>query len=291
MNIQARVESAITRETGETARLSHYSPCHGGSINESYRIELADGRIFFLKRNKRSASCPGMFELEFKALALLYESSTVRIPRPLVYADEFIVMEWFSEGAPAADWQSRLGQGLAQLHRSTRSARFGFESDNYLGTTLQPNNWSDSWLEFWQSRRLGFQLELFSQNTGRDDPLLKQGQRLLERLDRFLSEVDEPPVLLHGDLWSGNAAATENGEPIIYDPASYYGHREAEIAMMRMFGGFSGECEAAYAEEWPLAPGSEERIRLYRLYHELNHLNLFGRSYYDSCMSTIRSLV
>ncbi len=291
MQIQARVESAITRVTGETARLSHYSPCHGGSINQSYRIELADGRIYFLKSNARPGSCPDMFELEFKALNLLQESNTILIPRPLVYGDEFIVMEWFNEGAPAADWQSRLGRGLAQLHRSTQAARYGFESDTYLGTTLQPNSWSDSWMEFWKSRRLGFQLKLFSQKTDRDDPLLKRGQQLLDRLDQFLGDVNEAPVLLHGDLWSGNAAATESGEPVIYDPASYYGHREAEIGMMRMFGGFTVECEAAYAEDWPLEPGSEERIRLYRLYHELNHLNLFGRSYYDSCMTSIRSLV
>ncbi len=110
-------------------------------------------------------------------------------------------------------------------------------------------------------------------------------------LDVLLGEIDEAAVLLHGDLWSGNAAADEKGEPIIYDPASYYGHREAEIGMMRMFGGFGPRCEAAYDEVWPLTAGAEQRITLYRLYHELNHLNLFGSSYYQSCISTMESLL
>ena len=123
------------------------------------------------------------------------------------------------------------------------------------------------------------------------DPLLKNTENLLNKLDQLLSDVQEDAVLLHGDLWSGNAAAGESGEPIIYDPASYYGHREAEIGMMRLFGGFDAHCEAAYAEVWPLQPESEQRIALYRLYHEMNHLILFGQGYYESCLNTVKSLL
>jgi fructosamine-3-kinase len=144
---------------------------------------------------------------------------------------------------------------------------------------------------FWREQRLGWQLELFARKAGAEDPLVALGDRLLAKLDELLSGVDEPAVLLHGDLWSGNAAADENGQPIIFDPASYYGRREAEIGMMRLFGGFGPRCEAAYNESWPLADGAERRIPLYRLYHELNHLNLFGRSYYPACMATMESLL
>ena len=111
------------------------------------------------------------------------------------------------------------------------------------------------------------------------------------KLDDYLGDIYEAAVLLHGDLWSGNAAADERGEPIIYDPASYYGHHEVEIGMMRMFGGFGPVCEAAYEEIWPFEDGAEKRFALYRLYHELNHLNLFGHGYYESCLSTMKSLL
>ena len=114
---------------------------------------------------------------------------------------------------------------------------------------------------------------------------------MLEKLDEILDADREPAVLLHGDLWSGNAAANENGAPVIYDPASYYGHREAEFGMMRLFGGFGPRCEAAYQEVWPFQPGHDRRIEVYRLYHQLNHLNLFGRGYYAGCLDTVRQLL
>jgi fructosamine-3-kinase len=126
---------------------------------------------------------------------------------------------------------------------------------------------------------------------GSDDPLLTLGKMLLNQLDLLLTCEDEPAVLLHGDLWSGNAAANEKGEPVIFDPASYYGHREAEIGMMRLFGGFSRECEDAYQEVWPLQLGHDRRIEVYKLYHQLNHLNLFGNSYYNACLDTVRRLL
>lgn len=146
-------------------------------------------------------------------------------------------------------------------------------------------------MSFWREQRLGLQLKRLAMITDQNDPLLVKGERLMLKLDSLLGDIDEPAVLLHGDLWSGNAAANEQGQPVIFDPASYYGHREAEIGMMRMFGGFGPRCEAAYAEVWPLEDGSEQRISLYRLYHELNHLILFGYNYYRSCLSTINSLI
>lgn len=291
MSFQARIESALSRATGIESTVVDKQHCAGGSINESFLFKLQDGRRFFVKTHARASQFPAMFELEAKALGMLAETKAIHVPRPLAWDEDFIIMEAFSEGRARHDWQELMGQRLAQMHQSSQLTKFGFEADNYLGTSLQPNDWAENWLGFWRDQRLGHQLALFSSQVDDKDKLLQAGRRLLERLDVYLADVTEPAVLLHGDLWSGNAGANENGEPVIFDPASYYGHREAEIGMMRMFGGFTAVCESAYAEVWPLQAGSEERIALYRLYHELNHLNLFGRGYYDSCLTTIRSLL
>ncbi|MFQ5660094.1 MAG: fructosamine kinase family protein [Gammaproteobacteria bacterium] len=291
MTLQARIESSITEATGEAAHLCRYRVVSGGSINDSRIVSLQDGREFFVKTHTRAASYPGMFEAEFRALSLLAAAGAVRVPCTVSYGDDFIVLEAFNESSRNPDWQEQMGARLAALHGATKTHRFGFERDNYLGTTQQPNSWMDDWLGFWREQRLGWQLHLYSRKTECSDPLLQLGDRLLVRLDDLLGGVDEPAVLLHGDLWSGNAAADEHGEPVIFDPASYYGHREAEIGMMRMFGGFGPRCEAAYNGVWPLAEGAEERISLYRLYHELNHLNLFGGGYYQSCLSTMKRLL
>jgi fructosamine-3-kinase len=232
-----------------------------------------------------------MFTAEFEALSLLAATGAIRVPKPIVAGDDFLVLEAFRSGGRKADWLELIGRQLAQLHQGTRRGNYGFMHDNYLGTTPQPNAWMDNWLSFWSERRLEWQLSLFARRTNADDPLLRLGKQLLARLDKWLGPIREPAVLLHGDLWCGNAAADESGDPIIYDPASYYGHHEAEIGMMRLFGGFGPRCESAYAEIWPLEPGADERITLYRLYHELNHLNLFGRGYYAGCLATIRQLL
>lgn len=291
MKLQEQIEDALSGATGQPARIRSFRTLAGGSINDSRLIFLRDGREYFLKTHIGAAAYPGMFAAEFKSLGLLSAAGVIRIPQPIVCGDGFIVLEAFREGGRKTDWPELIGRQLALLHRQTRHEKFGFEQDNYLGTTPQPNQWTDDWLSFWSEHRLGWQLKLFAGKTGADDPLLDLGDRLLSRLDKYLSAVNEPAVLLHGDLWSGNAAADENGDPIIFDPASYYGHREAEIGMMRLFGGFGPRCEAAYSEVWPLAAGAEERITLYRLYHELNHLNLFGRSYYQGCISTMKQLL
>ncbi|MBL1141519.1 MAG: phosphotransferase [Proteobacteria bacterium] len=291
MTLQSRIEAAISDSTNQQSEFANSKVAHGGCINDSRIVTLKDKRQFFIKTHSQSKLLPGLFKTEFTSLQLLAEPKVIHVPKPLVCGDDFIVMEVFKEGLPANDWQVQMGRRLAQLQLATKKEQFGFEQNNYLGTTKQINNWSDNWLEFWRGQRLGYQLELFSSKTDKDDPLLKAGEQLINKLDSIISNISEPAVLLHGDLWSGNAAANEKGEPVIFDPASYYGHREAEIGMMRMFGGFDSHCEAAYAEVWPLEDGAEQRICLYRLYHELNHLNLFGSGYYQTCLSTMHSLL
>jgi fructosamine-3-kinase len=290
VSIQRDIEQAITHATGLKAGIVDYRTASGGSINNSRIVSLSDGRTYFIKSPPGGAQYPGMFAAEFKGLELLAAADAVRVPKPIVYDRHFIVLETFSETARPDDWHEKLGQQLALLHLRTKTESFGFEMDNYIGTTPQPNTWTGRWLDFWRDQRLGWQLELYSKKTGEDDYLLQLGDRLMAKLEEFIGDVDEPAVLLHGDLWSGNAAADESGQPIVYDPACYYGHREAELGIMRMFGGFGPRCEAAYNEVWPWEDGLEQRVAVYRLYHELNHLNLFGKSYYQSCIATLESL-
>lgn len=291
MTLQARIEAAISEQTNQQAEFEKSKTAHGGCINDSRIVSLKDGRHYFIKSHPQANLFPGLFKTEFKALQLLAEPGVIHIPEPVVFDSDFIVMEMFKEGNKANDWQEQIGRSLAALHKATQRKEYGFEENNFIGTNRQINDWSDNWLEFWREHRLGFQLKIFSEKTNTDDALLKAGERLLNKLDTLIGDISEPAVLLHGDLWSGNASANEKGEPVIFDPASYYGHREVEIGMMRMFGGFGPSCEAAYAEVWPFEEGSEERISLYLLYHELNHLNLFGSGYYQSCLSTINALI
>ena len=262
----------------------------GGSINDCHVLTLSDGEKVFIKQH-RGSTVFGMYTAEARALELLAAPGVIDIPRPLYADDDLLILEAFTEGAPAPDWQVCMGRQLAQLHRATTTERFGFECNNFLGTTEQINDWQDEWITFWREQRLGYQLGLFAGQGHDRDTLVVKGRQLLNRLDEILACDTEPAVLLHGDLWSGNAAANADGTPVIYDPASYYGHREAEFGMMRLFGGFGPACEAAYQEIWPFQPSYDRRIEVYRLYHQLNHLNLFGGSYYAGCLETVRNLI
>jgi fructosamine-3-kinase len=262
----------------------------GGGINQCEILELDDSRRLFVKTHAEGPFA-GMYAAEAKALELLAAPGVLNIPAPLAFDDNYLVLEIFTEGRPADDWQEQMGRGLALLHRATRQDRFGFSSNNFLGTTLQVNTWHSNWLEFFRDLRLGYQLRLLRATTSHEDPLITAGETLLDKLIDVLRFDGEPAVLLHGDLWSGNAAANASGEPVIFDPASYYGNREAEFGMMRLFGGFNKRCEDAYQEVWRLRDGYERRFQVYKLYHQLNHLNLFGRSYYGGCLDTIYSLI
>ncbi|MEZ5331033.1 MAG: fructosamine kinase family protein [Thermoanaerobaculia bacterium] len=267
-------------------------PVAGGCISSARIVELEDGRSFFVKSNRRELA--PMFEGEAEGLSFLASVDTLRVPKGAVTGVvgeiAWIAMEAL-ESAPARPrfWEE-LGEGFARLHAEGRADRFGFPHDNYIGATPQPNEWMDDWTEFWRRRRIGHQLAI-AREGGRSDPELDRlGDRLLERLEAFLGGVDEPPSLLHGDLWSGNVMTGPGGEPVLIDPACSYGHREADLAMTRLFGGFDQRFYDAYEAAWPLSPGHRERLPLYELYHLLNHLNLFGGSYRGQCLAVLRRL-
>jgi protein-ribulosamine 3-kinase len=299
--LREAVEAALAARDGRPAQVVGDHAVGGGCIHDARRIELADGRRLFLKSD---AGAPAgqegrgdLFEREAEGLAALAAAEAIRVPRdplPGRAGDTvFLLMEAIPTGRPAAGFFADFGRRFAALHRTTArnpraGGRHGFDHDNYLGGTPQPNPWTESWVDFFRHHRLGHQLRLARQR-GRSNPEMDRlGDRLLDRLDRWLDLPEEPSCLLHGDLWSGNFLADDEGAPVLVDPAVYHGHREADLAMTRLFGGFDPAFYRAYEEAWPLPPGHRERLPLYQLYHLLNHLNLFGSAYRGRCVEILR---
>lgn len=251
----------------------------GGSVNECYRFKSAHGPLFV---KVAGADALAMLDAEAAGLEELRRAHAVRIPSVLATgasADaSYLALEWVALGAPSTAVEARLGEQLACQHR-VRSATFGWARSNAIGTTPQDNRPTDDWPSFFGERRLGFQLAL-AYGRGYRPQLEERGTALLAGLGEFLLGHSPAASLLHGDLWGGNWAADESGDPVIFDPAVYYGDRETDLAMTRLFGGFGPHFYLAYEAAWPLPSGSEVRGTLYNLYHVLNHLNLFGSEGY-----------
>lgn len=252
-------------------------------------MQLSDGdRHWFVKLNQ--ASRLEMFEAESAGLDALARTGTIRVPRPLCTGtadgQSYIVMEYIALGGSGD--AALAGEQLAALHRHSAES-FGWQRDNTIGSTHQPNAWQPDWIHFWREQRLGFQLELAGRN-GLGGRLQQLGERLLER---FPALIDHKPLpsLLHGDLWGGNLSYDAQGAPVIYDPAIYYGDREAEIAMTELFGGFGRAFYDAYNASWPLDAGYATRRTLYNLYHILNHANMFGGGYAGQALTMMEWLL
>jgi fructosamine-3-kinase len=232
-----------------------------------------------------------MFDAEMEGLLELESANALRVPHPLVHGDSqgqaFLVLEYLDLGGPE-NWPA-MAQGLARLH-AVSAARFGWKRNNTIGSTPQINTWAADWIEFLRNHRLGFQLELAARNNI-SNRLNELGEELLARLDVFFRGYQPVPSLLHGDLWSGNAAFTHAGEPVIFDPAVYFGDREADLAMTELFGGFGASFHAVYREAWVLDSGYGIRRNLYNLYHILNHANLFGGGYINQAESMMQRLL
>jgi fructosamine-3-kinase len=266
-------------------------PVAGGDINRAYEIVLRDGRSLFAKANPRSPR--GMFAAEARGLAWLAEAGALRIPQVVAVADpaaaeQFLVLELVGSGRPAPDFDERLGRGLAALHRHG-APTFGLDHDNFVGSLAQSNTAAPTWPEFYRARRLEPLLRRAA-DEGLATSRMRQG---FERLFRALDELcgpPEPPARLHGDLWGGNLLCDDRGAPCLIDPAVYGGHREIDLAMMRLFGGFGAGVFAAYDEAAPLADGHHERVTLYQLYPLMVHVNLFGGGYVGSVESALDRL-
>lgn len=263
---------------------------HGGSINECYRWESEAGPIFV---KIAPAERWTAFEAEALGLEELGRAAAVRVPRVLGVgmsdAHVWLALEWIQFGARSSAAEAALGTRLATQHRCQAQA-FGWHRHNAIGSTPQLNDWQADWVAFFRERRLRYQLELAARNGYARD-LQNSGEALLSRMDPFFSGYRPAASLLHGDLWGGNWAADSRGEPVVFDPAPYYGDREADLAMTRLFGGFGADFYAAYQQAWPPDPGYRERIGLYNLYHVLNHVNLFGDGYVPQAVEMIGRLL
>ncbi|SFO18591.1 Fructosamine-3-kinase [Nitrosospira briensis] len=284
------IGAQISRSIGIPFSVEKVSSIGGGCVNHAHRIEGND-QLFFVKLN--NADRLSMFEAEAAGLQEIHGSRTLRVPLPLCWgknrSNAWLVLEYLETGKGSRNGAAALGCGLAAMHRFS-SEKFGWTRDNTIGTTLQINNTSSSWGEFWRKYRLGYQLQLAKIN-GYAGRLQSQGEQLLEQLDFFFTGKQPIASLLHGDLWSGNYGFDGAGQPLVFDPAVYYGDRETDIAMTELFGGFSAEFYAAYRETYPLDPGYKTRKTLYNLYHILNHLNLFGRGYQNQAEQMIGKLL
>ena len=267
-------------------------PLAGGDINEAHVLSLADGRRVFAKSNARAPA--RMFEVEAQGLAWLAAARALRVPQVLAVLPPsatwpgVLVLELIEPGPRARDFDEQLGRGLAHLHRSGAGA-FGLEHDNFIGSLPQLNAPAAEWAEFYGARRLW---PLFERARARgffDAALASAGERLLARLPQLVGPR-EPPARVHGDLWAGNVHVAADGMPVLIDPAVYGGHREIDLAMMRLFGGFGSRVYAAYEEAFPLAAGHRERVPLYQLYPLLVHLELFGAGYLPQLRACLRSL-
>ncbi|XP_064934904.1 protein-ribulosamine 3-kinase, chloroplastic isoform X2 [Musa acuminata AAA Group] len=271
---------------GKATQITRISPIGGGCINHASRYDTDSGS-FFVKTNRIG---PSMFEAESLGLSAMYATQSIRVPMPykvgpLPTGGSFIIME-FIEFGPSRGSQSVLGRKLAEMHQAGKSSKgFGFDIDNTIGSTPQINSWSSDWIDFFSEHRLGYQLKLALDQYG-DSAIYEKGQRLMKNLQPLFEGVVIEPCLLHGDLWSGNISSDKNGDPVILDPACYYGHTEAEFGMS-WCAGFGGAFYSSYFEVMPKQPGFEKRRDLYMLYHYLNHYNLFGSGYRSSAMSII----
>lgn len=281
----------MARALGGPVAVETVEPVPGGCIHEGFRLRVRGGDAWFLKCN--ASRCRAMFDAEADALRLLGGAGGLRVPRPLTAGADahhaWLVMEWLDLTPLDARGLRALGRGLAALHATT-GPRFGGPRSNWLGTTVQDNAWCDDWVGFWSERRLGPQLRLAARQPG-GAAVAEAGARLQSRLPAFFAGHRPRPSLLHGDLWSGNAACLRDGTATVFDPAPYYGDAETDLAMTELFGGFGPAFLAGYDEVAPVDSGYAVRRDLYNLYHVLNHFNLFGGSYGSRALLLARRLL
>ena len=277
---QIEIADWIAKAVGVEVDPNSLRPVSGGCINEAWLLDEVNGSgSIFVKTNRPDSV--EMFEAERKGLQLLDDADAIRVPVPhavgIVAGKAVLAMEGIAIGSSGGpEGQEKMGRQLAQLHETiSPNRKFGADFDNHIGATPQKNGWENSWAEFFVQQRLQFQVQLASKNGSR----FRNSEEVLQKIHRILSEREVNPSLLHGDLWGGNAGFDENGQPVIFDPAVYFGDREADIAFTKMFGGFGPAFYRAYRDR-NSAPENEYLLHeIYNLYHVLNHYNLFGGGY------------
>ena len=278
----------IEQITGQAFILKQQKSLAGGSINAAFLLS-GENKRYFVKTNQSGRQL--MFEAEASGLLALASSNTLRVPVPICFGDDrrhsYIVMEYLEMDGSAN--QRVLGEQLAAMHRVSHE-QYGWDINNTIGATFQPNQWRQNWLDFWRDQRLGFQLKLAAQN-GYGGELQSLGEKLLVEMPKLFVNREVVASMLHGDLWGGNVAGLKDGTPVIFDPAFYYGDREADLAMTYIFGGFSADFYASYQNAFPLDDGFELRKTFYNIYHIINHLNMFGGGYHGQAVHMLKQVL
>lgn len=281
--IKARIEEKLG------IKIKSFNSLSGGCISDAFKVTTVDGLNYFLKYNPSISN--DMFVKEVNGLKELTKANAIRIPDVLSFDEDYILLKYIPTGNKCKNFFEEFGRNFAEMHKFT-SESFGFYEDNYIGSNQQKNIPNEeektSWANFFFNKRILYQFQL-AETLGNSTPELRKGISNLEnKIEEIVGDSKEKPSLLHGDLWAGNYMVDENGNAVLIDPAVYYGHREADLGMTKHFGGFSSEFYRAYNERFPLEDGYDYRENVFKLYHVLNHLNLFGGGYYSQALSLIK---
>jgi len=286
VNLNKAIRNSLEQNGFDTIKIQNVIPVSGGSINETYCVATNKGK-FFIKKND-SKRFPKMFEKEAKGLEILQNTNTIRTPKVIVLGESeevsFLILEYIESKNPKSIFWEEFGAKLASLHQCTTTT-FGLDYDNYIGSLYQQNNFHTNWTDFFIEERLQIQIKLARDHHQIESATISKFEKLYNRLDDIFPK--EQPALLHGDLWSGNFIVDEKGAPVIMDPAVYYGHREMEIAMTKLFGGFDNQFYDAYNAHFQLEKGWQNRMDICNLYPLMVHVNLFGGSYLNQVKNII----
>ncbi|MEJ1931243.1 fructosamine kinase family protein [Nostoc sp. NIES-2111] len=282
------IDTHISHVIGEKFQSQQRRSVSGGCINQGYAV--SDGTLtYFVKLNQ--ASQVAMFEAEALGLKQMLATNTIHVPKPICWGvagnSSYIVLEWLEMGGGNSTSWEEMGRRLAMMHKATSQQDYGWDMNNTIGSTPQINTWTPDWTEFYTKHRLGYQFQLARRRGGS----FPRQDELLAALPELLADHEVQPSLVHGDLWGGNAGCTVAGEPVIFDPATYFGDREVDIAMTELFGGFPAAFYKGYNQVFPLDAGYEQRKTLYNLYHILNHFNLFGGGYASQANRMIEQIL
>jgi fructosamine-3-kinase len=293
------IATQISQATGTQFEIGDRRSIDGGCINQTYLVSNVGGASplenrerYFVKLNR--SSLIDMFAAEARGLSEIAATDTIRVPIPICWgvAEEYsyLVLEHldFTLNPRRENW-GEMGRKLAAMHRYQMSPhhQFGWHIDNTIGSTPQINSWEQDWATFFTHQRIGYQLQLAQSNGGN----FPKAAQIIAKIPEFLANYHPKPSLVHGDLWSGNASFTTAGIPVIFDPATYWGDREVDVAMAALFGGFPNAFYQGYADVYPLDPDYSTRKILYDLYHILNHYNLFGGNYQGWANNTIETIL
>ena len=278
----------ITQATKTPFTITDTRSVSGGCINQGYQL-IGRDRSYFVKLNQ--ASQVEMFRAEALGLTQMYDTKTIGLPKPICFGvaknSSYIVLEWLDLGRGNSNSWLEMGRQLAQMHQQGTVDRFGWEINNTIGSTPQINTWMENWADFFAEQRIGYQLRL-AQRKGGNFPDTNQ---VVAAVRARLADRKPEASIVHGDLWSGNANITVDGQPTIFDPATYYGDREVDLAMTELFGGFPPAFYQGYNQQWQLDSGYQQRKTLYNLYHILNHFNLFGGGYGNQAKRMIQQII